>query len=98
MASSLEKYSSYLLGIGVILSATITLYGALLFLISHAFDQVSLVTEEQLPLIKWGIALLILVPIFRVFASIFLFAKEGDLLYAFLSFLVFSILVYTFIT
>lgn len=46
-------------------------------------------------IIQLGLILLILVPIFRVVVSIFIFAKENDYLYAGISLIVFLILAFS---
>lgn len=98
---SLERLTSHILRIGVIVAALITLIGAVIFLQEkgqelvdfHSFREDGWQSGDYF--LEKGIIILIIVPIFRVFITIFYFLKKKDWLYTGISTLVFLTLIYT---
>jgi uncharacterized membrane protein len=105
-----EIIISRALKIGVILSATVTLIGLLMFLITgkSGYPGATYPTNPLLifqgvavlkpyAIILTGLFILILTPVFRVGVSVIVFMKEKDYLYVKITAVVFTILIISFL-
>lgn len=103
----LEKRIGIIMRIGVIVTAVFMFFGFILFAVfSENFAEFQYINLLEIfkglfylnpySYMLTGIFLLILTPAIRVLASIFLFAKQKDVLYAVITALVFIILIVSF--